>query len=81
MQGASCSNMAVNVVIVLGLAIMVLGILGVLGVRKNQGDSNFAARTVLRNVNIVLLCCAFLLAIAGMLLTLAGGGMESINGE
>ncbi len=76
----SCNNIAVDVVIVVGLALVGLGILGVLGVQKNQNGGGLAARTALRNINIVLMCCGFVLSVAGILLSLAGGGMESVNG-
>ena len=76
----SCANIAVNFVIVLGLAMTALGILGVFGVQKNRNGGNLPARLALRKVNIVMICCAFVLSIAGILLSLAGGGMESVNG-
>lgn len=76
----SCTNIAVNVVIVMGLALVVLGVLGVFGVQKNRNGGGLPARLALRKVNIVLICCAFVLSIAGILLSLAGGGMESVNG-
>ena len=73
----SCTNNAVYVAIVLGIAVTVLGVLGVLGVQKNRNGGGIASRTALRQVNIVLLCCAFLLSVAGMLLSLAGGGAKT----
>lgn len=76
----SCSNVAVDVVIILGLALVGLGVLGVIGVQKNRAGGGVAARTALRNTNLVLICVSFVLSVAGILLSLAGGGMESING-
>eukprot|EP01043_Picozoa_sp_COSAG02_P016109 COSAG02_NODE_702_length_18327_cov_85.154597_9_plen_310_part_00 len=76
----SCSNVAVDVVVILGLALVGLGVLGVIGVQKNRAGGGIAARTALRNTNLVLICVSFVLSVAGILLSLAGGGMESING-
>ena len=76
----SCTNMAANVVIILGLAMLVLGVLGVFGVQRNRKGGGLASRASLWKVNIVMICCTFVLSIAAILLSLAGGGMESING-
>lgn len=73
-DGADCSNMAVIVVLMLGVALLVVGTLGLIGVWKE-------IPLFLKKVNILLAAVSALLLLAGIMLAIVAGHMDTINGK
>lgn len=71
-----CSNPAVMFVGFCGICMLFVGGLGCFTIVKNMQSIGCLA---LRNTNLVLMCIAFPLLFAGILLSIVSGGLDSIN--
>lgn len=59
-----------------GLVLMAVGCAGVYGIRKNANWPSLIGRKLIYIVNIVLLCCALVLSVTAVILSIIGGTLR-----
>ena len=69
-------NLTHNTLLLQGLVLITVGCAGVYGILKNAKWPSLVGRKLIYIVNVVLLCCALVLSVTAVVLSIIGGKLR-----